>query len=413
MFARIENTPRFESKSVSVSLYLDKRGIGKGMEAPVKLVLTERRKTAMISLGVKIFPRQWDPVAKRVINHKEQSLLNTFLTGKKTEAEVELLRMQTLGVRMTLAQIRDHLAGNEKEEEPLFMDRFRHFLQSKKGRTRETYEYTYRALVSFDSKVERKTFEDITPDYIRRFIAKKEKSLRTNSLAIHLRNMRAVFNDAIKDGLTTNYPFRQVTIKHERTRKKALTPEQMRLLCKVSCTIRNEEYRDMFVLMFLLRGINIGDLLNAKESNIVNGRFEYRRSKVGTLFSIKLEPEAMCIINKYRGINHLLSPLDRYKSHRDYLHHLNHGLKTIGMTTGRQGKWEGKPLFPELSSNWARHTWASVGLNMDIPVEVISRGMGHSGALAVTQIYMDFDEKKVDEANRKIIDYIYYPTRTR
>lgn len=410
MFARFNDSPLFQGRIISVSLYLDKRSILEGKPCPVKLVLTENRKTSMIPLGVKVLPSQWDSKSKKVVNRPDHSMLNVFLSGRKSAAEMELLRMQSLGMLngMTLAQVRDRIVGVQPAGEIcLFMDYFRHFLDTKKGRTKEVYEYTYKALVSFDKTVLEKTFEDITPDYIRKFIGEKD-SLKTNSLAIHLRNIRAVFNDAIKNEKTQNYPFRQLQIKHEKTRKKALTPEQMRLLCNASCTPRNEEYRDMFVLMFLLRGINIGDLLHATDANIVNGRFEYRRSKVGTLFSIKLEPEALALIEKYRGVNHLLSPLDRYKSHRDYLHHLNHGLQTIGKTRGRYGKLTGDALFPELSSNWARHTWASAGLNLDIPVEVISRGMGHSGALAVTQIYMDFDEKKVDQANRRIIDYVFH-----
>ena len=65
-------------------------------------------------------------------------------------------------------------------------------------------------------------------------------------------------------------------------------------------------------------------------------------------------------------------------------------------------------LFPELSSNWARHTWATAASKIDIPKEVISKALGHGTGLAVTDIYIDFDNSKVDEANRRVLDYVLY-----
>lgn len=64
-------------------------------------------------------------------------------------------------------------------------------------------------------------------------------------------------------------------------------------------------------------------------------------------------------------------------------------------------------LFPGLSSYWTRHTWATIAAEIDIPKEVIAHALGHSWANAtVTDIYIRFDEKKGDEANRKVLDYL-------
>ena len=67
-----------------------------------------------------------------------------------------------------------------------------------------------------------------------------------------------------------------------------------------------KEYQDMFMLMFYLIGVNSIDLYKASPDSIVDGRFEYKRSKTGRLFSIKVEPEAMEIIERYKGKEHLL-----------------------------------------------------------------------------------------------------------
>lgn len=49
---------------------------------------------------------------------------------------------------------------------------------------------------------------------------------------------------------------------------------------------------------------------------------------------------------------------------------------------------------------------ASIAAELDIPKETISEALGHSIGSEVTSIYIKFDRKKVDEANRKVIDYV-------
>lgn len=68
-------------------------------------------------------------------------------------------------------------------------------------------------------------------------------------------------------------------------------------------------------------------------------------------------------------------------------------------------KREYNGLFPELSTYWARHIWATVAASLDVPKETIAAALGHGGN-SVTDIYIDFDHNKVDEANRKVIDFL-------
>lgn len=55
------------------------------------------------------------------------------------------------------------------------------------------------------------------------------------------------------------------------------------------------------MLIFYLIGINTKDLFSLTSKNAVNGRIEYRRAKTGRWYSIKLEPEAMVLIERYKG----------------------------------------------------------------------------------------------------------------
>ena len=403
----------------TTSFYLDIRSSKDGGPAPVKIAVRHKNSSAFITTGVSVLPAHWDS-RRHVVTSAEPNAkrMNVILNKKMTDVEAALLRLIDEGELpgLTAAQIRtkviliiDPDAKKAADGESLFRSRFVRFMEQKMNPgTRNIYAFTLRKIEEFDRKLPQRRFEDITKDYLRDFENFCARTEKKNTRNIHLRNIRTVFNDAIDAGITQSYPFRKFALTPEPTRKKALTAEQMRTLATYPCAPHQEQYRDMFLLMFMLRGINIGDMLQAKKSDIRNGRLEYRRNKVGTLFSVKIEPEAMDVINRYKGDKHLLDPLDRYKSHLDYLHHLNDGLKDIGKTTGKRGKKTGEGLFPELSSNWARHTWATLAAKLDIPKEVISKGLGHSFGLSVTDIYIDFDNSKIDDANRRVIDYVLY-----
>ena len=65
-----------------------------------------------------------------------------------------------------------------------------------------------------------------------------------------------------------------------------------------------------------------------------------------------------------------------------------------------------------LSSYVSRHTWATTARNCDIPLSVISAGLGHRSQ-ATTQIYLaSLEDSVIDEANRKIIFSLNRPGKT-
>ncbi|MDO5760967.1 MAG: phage integrase SAM-like domain-containing protein, partial [Bacteroidota bacterium] len=188
----------------------------------------------------------------------------------------------------------------------------------------------------------------------------KQDNLSINTISIILRNMRAVFNFAITNEIISSdcYPFRRYKIKQEETRKRALSLEQMRALINLHCdSDKKSKFRDIFLLMVYLIGINTKDLLNLKE--ITNGRIEYKRCKTGRLYSIKVEPEAMAIINKYRGSEFLLDIDNR----NNFANHFDKVLKKLGnISYDANNRKELVSIEPMLSSYYARHSWGYICL---------------------------------------------------
>lgn len=393
----------------TANFYLDTRRPKKDGSSPIRLNIRHNGKF-LISTEFTAIPDRWtgteynkyepnyktkNVAIRNLINKVETYLITSSDSGK----------LKAMGDK-TLKENIEKLLKNDSVGDKCFTDYIDSFIQTKsKKNTIETYTVTRNKLSRFDPTC---SFETMDKKWLESFErSMKEAGLSTNARSIHLRNIRSVFNYAIDNEETELYPFRRFKIEKEETRKRSLKPEQLILLRDFKGEEYQREYQDIFMLMFYLIGINGIDLFNI--TKIIDGRVEYRREKTGKLYSIKLEPEAEAIINKHKGIDYLLNVMEKNnENYRNYMMALNRGLQKLGdfERKGLGGKKIRQPLFDGITSYWARHTWATVAAGLEIPKETISAALGHEIGSRVTSIYIDFDQRKVDEANRKVIDYI-------
>jgi integrase len=387
----------------NTTLILDTRRPLQDGTFPVKLSVGHGTRL-YLSTGVSVPRENW--ADGKVEGLKDAKRLNTALDNQRLRVKARILRLKEDGKldRCSASHLRKLLTAPVMDDVPE-EDRRKtlwqiadKWISTKEGRTRELYQHTLAKLRAFagDGPL---YIEDIDRVWLHGF----ENSIggKVNSRAIHLRNLRTICNFALDEEFTSHYPFRKFKIKTEETRKKALTVEQVRAYMAVPGP---NEYRDIFLLLLYLRGINIGDLAKLTEADVVNGRIEYRRNKTGMLYSIKVEPEAREILDRWKGESHLLRCFDRYQDPHDYNRRMREALKKM------KGA-DGALIEPDCSSNWARHTWATMCAELDVPDPTISLGMGHRIAgHRTTAIYIKRDQRKVDEANRLVIDYIFGPS---
>ena len=394
----------------TVKFYLDKRRQKKDGTYPIKLNVFHN-KQIMIATQLSASEKEWNgnEYSVRAQNYKPRNIVARGIINKAETVIFTLEQQEKLKstTDKALKKLIEDAISSKVENQKTFLYYLDEFVSKKTNQgTKSIYTTTRNKIEEYDSYC---TFESMDKSWLENFETWMAKTMKVNAYAIHLRNIRSVFNYAIDEEYTTLYPFRRFSIKKEETRKRSLTAEQLRLLRDYPCEEYQIRYRDMFMLMFYLIGVNAADLFNAKHSALVNGRFEYKRAKTGKLYSIKVEPEAQAIIEKYKGKDYLLNIMDEYGNYKDFLHRMGIGLKQIGETErkGLGGKKSRNPLFPDLSSYWARHTWATVAAELDVPKEVIAHALGHSWANSTTtDIYIRFDMEKVDEANRKVIDFV-------
>lgn len=387
--------------AVTIHIYLDKRSAKRGDEAPLKIGINKQGSSAYINLGVKVLPTQWDSSKERIKNRPDKASLQSYIdTQKSTASNIvlellkkgELTKLTATQIKNKVVEIMDPTAATANS----FYSRYLVYAESRTAkRTKDIYLVTAKRMVEYDAKIRTKAFEDITKDWLGGFDTfLQSTSPSVNGRSIHFRNIRAVFRDAMANEITMSYPFRVFKIKSEPTIKRSLTIDELHRLFSFHGNERQTMAVDMFKLLLFLIGINVADLCNLSEIE-KDGYLRYKRQKTQKLYCIKVEPEALAIIEKYRGRNHLLNILDRYANVHTFTATLGKVLQSI----------EG---FENLTSYWARHTWATIASELDIPVDVISHALGHSFSTGakVTQVYINFNQQKIDDANRKVINYI-------
>lgn len=397
----------------TAKFYLDTRKSGGDKKKPVslKIAINHRSGTGFIVLNIQLLPMQWDKKEAKVVAHPQKDLLNRVAQTKLGAVNSILLEMSARGqvesmtatelCRAIKAQLDPEEAPKEKKpkEDPnTFIKWFDRFTSRKDGRTKQIYEATRRRLQVWlgDAKLAKVKFEDIKVSWLEDFEDFLSKNNTANSIAIHLRNIRAVVNYAIDNEVTTYYAFRRFKIKTEETRKRNFKIDTLRRIFTHQCTEEwQQKYLDFFKLSFMLVGINVVDLCNL--TKISQGRVEYLRAKTHRPYSIKVESEAREIIERYAGKKRLVNFAENYANYRHFYNNLCKGLNAVKEQLGLE----------ELTTYWARHSWATIARKLKISKDTIALALGH-GSHTVTDIYIEEDMAEVDEANRKVLDYVLY-----
>ena len=217
----------------------------------------------------------------------------------------------------------------------------------------------------------------------------QDDGLKRNTVAKYLKCVKTVIRYAEEDGARINKAYTKIDSRAESdTPMRNVPVETLRRVRDAVIQGKTAIYKDAFMLSFYLIGINMADMLALPKDCIVNGRLQYKRAKTGKNYSIKIEPEAQAIIDKYPGKTHLLVFAERYKNFRYMCNRTLNNLET-GLT------WY-----------WARYSWANYAVDLDIPKDTISEALGHKHGSTITGIYIKYSLDKIDEANRKVIDYL-------
>ncbi|MBC5606208.1 tyrosine-type recombinase/integrase [Bacteroides difficilis] len=260
------------------------------------------------------------------------------------------------------------------------------------------------------------TFNEITPEWLKGFeIHLRKRKCSWNTVSTYMRILRAVYNRAVDNNEAKYIPrlFRYVYTGTRAEHQRALETGDVEkifagLILLSGVNPAMQRARHFFILMFLMRGMPFVDLAYLRKSDLHGNVITYRRRKTGRPLSVTLTNEAMRIVRMYMNqdvhspylFSFLRSPERTMEAYREYqlaLRSFNRQLLILGEFLG---------ISNRLSSYTARHTWATTAYYCEVHPGIISQAMGHS-SITVTETYLKpFQNKKIDEANKLIIDFI-------
>lgn len=393
----------------SVKFYLDTRRLKADGTAPLKLTVSHANSTKHLPLDLSIDPAHWDTHTRTLApTHPHFARLDLNLRRIRIAVDELLLSGQFGSVDQIIDGINERLFPERRtvmKAKPMLVQAAERFLATKStASTIDSYRCMLKHVERFCGDV---PLDDINREWLLNFEAHMAQTAKSpNGRAVYFRNLRAVVNYAIDCEMTANYPFRRYRIKTIKTAKRSLTAGQLRQLLTMEVEDWQRPYRDFFALSFYLIGTNSKDLLMLPPGADATGRIEFNRAKTGKLYSIKVEPEAAEIISRYRGRRHMIDVLDTRTYYKQYVAYCNHALQSIGSGARQGRKADAAPLFPGLTTYWARHSWATMAAEIDIPRDTISAALGHDMGNSTTAIYINYNLAKVDDANRRVIDFV-------
>lgn len=260
------------------------------------------------------------------------------------------------------------------------------------------------------------TFNEITPEWLKGFeIHLRKRKCSWNTVSTYMRILRAVYNRAVDNNEAKYIPrlFRYVYTGTRAEHQRALETGDVEkifagLILLSGVNPAMQRARHFFILMFLMRGMPFVDLAYLRKSDLHGNVITYRRRKTGRPLSVTLTNEAMRIVRMYMNqdvhspylFSFLRSSEGTMEAYREYqlaLRSFNRQLLILGEFLGIPNR---------LSSYITRHTWATTAYYCEVHPGIISQAMGHS-SITVTETYLKpFQNKKIDEANKLIIDFI-------
>lgn len=130
----------------------------------------------------------------------------------------------------------------------------------------------------------------------------ERKGLTANTISFYARILRAVYNRAMEDGTIENRcPFRLIYTGVDKTMKRALPLTEIKEIRELDLSDKPSlDYaRDMFIMSFMLRGMNFIDMAYLRKTDLSDGYVSYRRRKTGQRLKIEWIEEMQRILNKY------------------------------------------------------------------------------------------------------------------
>lgn len=357
----------------------------------------------------------------RQIINEHQDVVNECETSKDIVAMIERRKQRKEIDFIEFARMFIEKTPNEgtKTVKTTGINSLCHFLNHKKGNEKLLIkDLTSRFLREYEAWLRQERYITVRQNKTAKQAYKTIKKPALNDTGVHsyMGIIQSVFNAALLhfndyekgDIIITNDPFKVYTIPAVlEAKKRAVDVDIIRKIYNYSPVNKRKRTtmftRDIYILSFLLAGMNAVDMLNCR---MVNGRIEYERQKTkdrrkdNAFISVYVHPLALPIINKYRDPSGkcLFDFYKRYNGVRNMTKGIHRGMRS---------------LCDELEIDYiqfysARHSFATIARNeCDISKDDISLCLNHSSGKTITDTYIKQDFSRIDKVINKVVDYVF------
>lgn len=397
--------------TMSLLFYIKKTRLLKNGEAPIYFRITIKSKRADIALNRGIDEKLWSSeVGAAIGNTKEAKMINGYLDSVRTQIHNYMRILREDNKEITVESIKNAYLGIEEIEKGIIELYKEHNENVKKligkdfaPETVERYEtslmHTEKFIKLFykkaDLKISQINHKFIT-DYELYF--KTERNCSHNTTMKYIKNFRKIIRIALANGIIKTDPFSNFKMTLKKVDREYLNEEELDILLKKKFDFqRLEQVRDCF-LFSCFTGLAHSDLKRLTKENIVTGTdgklwVKINRKKTNNLSSIPILPITKSLIEKYTNNEYCMTHnvlLPVYTNQK-----MNAYLKELAILC---------EINKNLSSHIARHTFATtVTLNNDVPIETVSKMLGHN-SINMTRIYARLLDKKVGNDMKHLHD---------
>lgn len=285
--------------------------------------------------------------------------------------------------------------------------------------TASNYECSLNSLLDFRKQKKNRTSEFMFSEVDVKFLNQYESWMQANdksntTIGIYLRPLRAIFNVAKSTDEELPYPFKKgnnngYEIPTASKTNKALNSQELKILFEGEPqSPEQEKAKAFFFFAYLSNGMNMMDIAKLKYKDIQGDRFKFVRAKTKRttksqqqIIEVVMLQFQKDVISEYgnKSKSGYIFPIIDNKMNEEkqrinvqgFTRTINHYLKQYAKGLG---------ITSEVSTNWARHSFASKLMKDNISVEFIRQSLGHNN-ISTTQKYLSSfeDEEKTENAN--------------
>lgn len=355
--------------------------VNAGVSPVVMRITLNRKKTEMV-VG-HIAPELWNDKTEMAKGKTDQArAINLIIENRRATLMQLVVRAELNNEVLTLDKCRGLFSGNAPAVD------FWQFIDQEieRGKSIVSHQH-WKHYVTARQKLARfapgVNWHDLNPDFWRSFHAYMAGKLNNhpNTIFKTLSFFRRWLNIAVKDGYLQINHLQQYTVKKAPTNREYLTINEVEKLENLLIATNIPDKIRLVLPWFLFgcyTGLRYADLKALRWNDINENCIVLKQGKTGMVVRIPLTNQAK---------QHLPDPGNGYVFRVYSNQKCNDYLKIAAMYAG---------INKSVSFHVARHTFATISLNIGIPIEIVSQLLGHQD-IKTTRVYAKLLNKTIDE----------------